>query len=97
MLRARKALLFGGGDDLSVLQQAGASSIFLFWLPLLTAPRAVRLAWYVNTNQGRALNKALKDIADKLHGSGTVYVKTQQQTADALGRIQRALGQGRTA
>jgi 1,4-dihydroxy-2-naphthoate octaprenyltransferase len=42
------------------LQQAGASSIFLFWLPLLTVPSAVRLAWYVNTNQGRALNKALK-------------------------------------
>jgi 1,4-dihydroxy-2-naphthoate octaprenyltransferase len=48
------------------LQQGGASSIFLFWLPLITAPRAARLAWYVSFNQGRALNMALKGTA-QLH------------------------------
>jgi 1,4-dihydroxy-2-naphthoate polyprenyltransferase len=48
------------------LQQAGASSIFLFWLPLLTVPRAVRLAWFVSNNEGRTLNQALKGTA-QLH------------------------------
>jgi 1,4-dihydroxy-2-naphthoate polyprenyltransferase len=48
------------------LQQVGASSILLFWLPLITAPRAARLAFFVSTNQGRALNLALKGTA-QLH------------------------------
>ena len=48
------------------LQLAGASSIFLFWLPYITVPRAVRLAWFVEHNQGRVLNKALRDTA-QLH------------------------------
>ncbi len=48
------------------LQMGGASSIFLFWLPYLTAPRAVRLAWFVEHNQGRVLNMALRDTA-QLH------------------------------
>ena len=48
------------------LQMAGASSIFLFWLPYLTVPRAVRLVWFVERNQGRLLNKALRDTA-QLH------------------------------
>ena len=48
------------------LQIAGASSIFLFWLPYVTVPRALRLAWFVEHNQGRLLNKALRDTA-QLH------------------------------
>ncbi len=45
------------------LRQAGMTSIFLFWLPLVTVPRAIRLGWYVFTKQGRALNLALRDTA----------------------------------
>ena len=45
------------------LQQVGASSIFLFWLPYVTAPRAARLALFVFTKEGRVLNLALKDTA----------------------------------
>jgi 1,4-dihydroxy-2-naphthoate octaprenyltransferase len=48
------------------LQLAGASFVVLFWLPLLTVPRAVRLAWFVCTNQGRVLNLALKQ-SGQLH------------------------------
>lgn len=45
------------------LWQLGVSSVFLFWLPLLTAPRAAKLAWYVFTHNGRSLNLALRDTA----------------------------------
>jgi 1,4-dihydroxy-2-naphthoate octaprenyltransferase len=48
------------------LWQAGISSTFLFWLPLLSAPRAVRLWRYVATHDGRALNRALKE-SGQLH------------------------------
>jgi 1,4-dihydroxy-2-naphthoate octaprenyltransferase len=48
------------------LQIAGASSIFLFWLPYVTVPRAIGLAWFVEHNQGRVLNRALRDTA-QLH------------------------------
>lgn len=45
------------------LWQLGVSSPFLFWLPLLTAPRAAKLGWYVFTHNGRSLNLALRDTA----------------------------------
>jgi 1,4-dihydroxy-2-naphthoate octaprenyltransferase len=48
------------------LWQAGVTWGLTFWLPLLTVPRAVRLAYFVSTQQGRRLNQALKGTA-KLH------------------------------
>ncbi len=48
------------------LQIAGSSSMFLFWLPYVTVPRAIRLAWFVEHNRGRVLNRALRDTA-QLH------------------------------
>ncbi len=46
------------------LLQIGASWGLIFWLPLLTVPRAVRLAWFVASQQGRPLNQALKGSAE---------------------------------
>lgn len=48
------------------LWQVGAIWGLTFWLPLLTVPRAVRLALFVGTQQGRRLNQALKETA-QLH------------------------------
>jgi len=48
------------------LWQIGATRFFLFWLPFLTVPKAFKLGWYVNTQSGRALNRALKD-SGQLH------------------------------
>jgi 1,4-dihydroxy-2-naphthoate octaprenyltransferase len=45
------------------LWEAGMTSAFLFWLPLITVPRAIRIGYYVFTKQGRALNLALRDTA----------------------------------
>lgn len=46
------------------LWQMGASWDLTFWFPLLTIPRAVRLARYVWVTEGRPLNKALKGSAE---------------------------------
>ncbi|HVA93234.1 MAG TPA: 1,4-dihydroxy-2-naphthoate polyprenyltransferase [Chloroflexota bacterium] len=46
------------------LWQLGASWDYTFWLPLITVPKAVKLALYISRNQDRALNKALKGAAD---------------------------------
>jgi 1,4-dihydroxy-2-naphthoate octaprenyltransferase len=48
------------------LWQAGITSTFLFWLPLVTVPRAVRLGRYVASQDGRGLNRALRD-SGQLH------------------------------
>lgn len=45
------------------LWQTGATSVFLFWLPWITVPAAIRVGWYVATNDGRALNRALGETA----------------------------------